>query len=128
MAVIVALMHWFVTRFGLHGAVFTALVAAAVFKGTAVARVARLMHLGPRDILPWRALARIVAATLLATVPAVMFRAEFLHWPPLVLGAATTIVFATVYLPVVAAWGLVPMTVWSRFVLRFTRLRARAEA
>ena len=106
-------------RFGLVGAVVTSLIACVVYKAGAVVRIGRLMHLGFRDILAWRPLALIFAATVLASIPAVLFRSAFLHWHPLVLGGVTTAVFALAYVPIVAAWGLLPgLAIWPQLFNR----------
>lgn len=122
--VVLVSLHFLFTRWGLPGAVMTSLISGVLIKAGAVARISRLMHLGVGDILPWRALGKMVVAAAVATLPAVVFRAAFLAWHPLLLGAVTTLVFALAYVPVVAAFGLLPgLTWWPRW-----RLAAHSES
>jgi len=116
---VLSVMHYLVDHFGLVGAVISTLVASVLFKVGAVIRIGRLMQLGVRDLLAWRSLALIFVATGLASIPAALFRSAFLHWPPLALGAMTTLVFSLAYVPIVAAWGLLPRSaIWPRLLRR----------
>jgi O-antigen/teichoic acid export membrane protein len=68
LAVIAGLIGWFMSTFGLIGAVLVSLVATSLAKAMAVVTIARLMHVGLADVLPWR---RLGAAAVHAAVPVV---------------------------------------------------------
>ncbi len=70
-------IRWFLFRFDLVGAVLITVVAAAVSKGLALLRVRRLLHVPMRDLLPWNALTRILAAASAASVPTWIFQNHF---------------------------------------------------
>ena len=56
LALIAGLIGWFMSTFGLIGAVLVTLVATSLVKAVAVVRIARLMNVGVADVLPWRRL------------------------------------------------------------------------
>jgi O-antigen/teichoic acid export membrane protein len=119
----VGLLYWLFATLGLPGVVLASLIAISTVKAIAVLRIGRLMGLGLTALLPWRALGKIVAATLIATVPAVIVRAQLLPLHPLLLGAITTLVYALAYIPTAAVFGLLPdLTLWPRW-----RLAANSE-
>ena len=68
LTVIAGLIGWFMSTFGLVGAVLATLVATVLVKGAAVVRIARLMNVGVADVLPWR---RLAVAAVHAAVPVV---------------------------------------------------------
>ena len=96
LALNVALMGWFIGLFQLRGAVLVTVLATALAKGLALARISRHMRLGVRQILPWRSLGAIVAAAAVAAAVALSLK-EHLGLPPLPLLAATGISFAATY-------------------------------
>ena len=61
LVVVAGLIGWFLNAFGLLGAVLVTLLAMVVVKGLGVVRIAQLLHVGPREALPWGRLARIAA-------------------------------------------------------------------
>jgi O-antigen/teichoic acid export membrane protein len=70
LALIAGLIGWFMSTFGLIGAVLVTLVATSLVKAVAVVRIARLMNVGVADVLPWRRLGAAVVHAGIAVVPA----------------------------------------------------------
>jgi O-antigen/teichoic acid export membrane protein len=70
LAVIAVLIGWFLSHLGLIGAVLVTLVGTSVVKAAAIVRIARLMNVGLREVLPWRRLAVIATQAAVAVVPA----------------------------------------------------------
>lgn len=124
-AIGLGLLYLLISRFGLPGAVIATLIACATVKALAVVRLGQLMHLRMTNLLPWRALGKIMAAAAVATIPAAIVRAQVMqwsfpgwlngHWEPLAIGAVTTFVYVLAYLPTAAALGLLPdLSLWPR--------------
>lgn len=121
--VVLSGMWWFFRAFGLPGAVFVTVSGRFVAATVGVTQIARLMHVGPRQLLPWRALGLIAAASVVALPPAAWVKGQ-LSLPPFFLGAVTTLAYGAVYLAVVTAVGLVPRPrLWQR-----RRLESGAES
>ena len=93
---VAGLIGWFLSMFGLPGAVLVTLVAMAVTKSLGVVRIARLMHVGPREALPWRRLARIAVVAGVSAVPVVGLQWS-VSWHPLVTFLAGAAVYGTGY-------------------------------
>ena len=55
LVIVAALIGWFLSAFGLLGAVLVMLLATALVRAAAVVRIARLMGVGVARLLPWRA-------------------------------------------------------------------------
>jgi hypothetical protein len=72
LALIAGLIGWFMSTFGLIGAVLVTLIATSLVKAAAVLRIARLLHVGVADVLPWRRLAAAAVHAGIAVVPAVV--------------------------------------------------------
>jgi hypothetical protein len=82
-AVVAGLILWFLDSFGLLGAVGVTLLAVTVTKLLGVVRIAWLMHVGPREALPWGRLVRIAALSGIAAIPVVWLESR-VAWHPLV--------------------------------------------
>jgi O-antigen/teichoic acid export membrane protein len=76
LAVIALFIHWLLSVFHLPGAVLVTILATAVAKGMALARMKSLMGAGLSDLLPWRSLAAILAVAAAAAVPALIVKSE----------------------------------------------------
>jgi O-antigen/teichoic acid export membrane protein len=61
---------WFLSTFGLAGAVIVTLVSTALVKAAGVVRIARLMNVRLVEALPWSRLAAIASQAVIAAVPA----------------------------------------------------------
>jgi O-antigen/teichoic acid export membrane protein len=93
---VAGLIGWFLSMFGLGGAVLVTLVAMTVTKSLGVVRIARLMKVGPREALPWRRLARTAALAGVSAVPVVGLQWS-VSWHPLVTFFAGAAVYGTAY-------------------------------
>lgn len=75
LAVVVALIHFFIERFDLIGAVLVTLVAIIVTKIIAFARMASLMQVSMLSLLPWRSLSRVLLISLISAIPVLLLKA-----------------------------------------------------
>jgi O-antigen/teichoic acid export membrane protein len=74
---IVALtIGWFISTFGMSGAVLVTLLSTAVVNLVGVGRIAHLLHLPFRESLPWSRLGGIAARAGIAAVPVVWMTHE----------------------------------------------------
>jgi O-antigen/teichoic acid export membrane protein len=80
---VAGLIGWFVNVFGLLGAVGVTLLAMAVTKSLGVVRIARLMHVGPREALPWARLAQIAALAGVSALPVLWLQSR-VAWHPMI--------------------------------------------
>lgn len=80
---VAGLIGWFLSMFGLVGAVLVTLLATTVVKFLGVVRIARLMHVGLREAMPWGRLARITALAGVSALP-VLWLQRSVAWHPLV--------------------------------------------
>jgi len=106
LAVIAVLIGWFLTHFGLIGAVLVTLVGTTVVKGAAVVRIARLMNVGLSEVLPWKRLAVITAHASVAAVPAWIVT-HIVTMPPLATLMLSSGTYAATYLAIWYARGSV---------------------
>ncbi|HEV3215247.1 MAG TPA: lipopolysaccharide biosynthesis protein [Vicinamibacterales bacterium] len=105
LVIVVSLIHWSIATFHLAGAVFVTLAATAVTKALGLARIARLMKVGPAALVPWRSGGGIVLAAAVAAVAARIVMLG-LRWSPLPLLALAGGVYASVYIVLVWRCGL----------------------
>ena len=71
-------------------------VAMAVTKGLGVIRIAQLLHVGPREALPWNRLLRITALSGIAAVPVVWLQ-HHVAWHPLITFLAAGALYVSTY-------------------------------
>lgn len=90
LAFVAGLIGWFLGTFGLVGAVLVTLGSSVLAKALAVVRIARLLEVPVRAVLPWRTLARIGARAIAAGVPAgwIAYVLDGTPWLALVAGGA----------------------------------------
>jgi O-antigen/teichoic acid export membrane protein len=69
LAAVIALTGWFLTRFGLIGAVLVVLVATVVARAAALVRIAQVMGISARRALPWSRLSVTAAHAVAAAIP-----------------------------------------------------------
>jgi len=81
---------------GLVGAVLVALIAMTIVKGLKVVKIARLMHLGLGEVLPWDRLMGITIRACVAGVP-VAWMAYAVTMPPLVGLVAGGALYSAIY-------------------------------
>jgi O-antigen/teichoic acid export membrane protein len=97
----VVLIATLVGSFGLLGVALATVLAIALAKAAALARIAKLTGAGLAGVLPWRELGRVALATVLAGVLALAVRAS-LHGPVPVVLLATAASFTAAFI----AFGL----------------------
>ena len=105
LGLVVALIGWFLGTFGLIGAVLITLLATVAAKGLAVVRIASLLQVKVRHVLPWRALGRMTARAVVSALPAWLVATTLAGVPPaaFAIGAA---VYAATYLTLSYAPGI----------------------
>jgi O-antigen/teichoic acid export membrane protein len=88
LVLVVALIPWFLSAFGLAGAVLVMLLSTAIVRAAGVVRIAWLMGAGVRSALPWRQLAATATCAAVAAAPALWFaRTAPMSRPVLLVGA-----------------------------------------
>ena len=70
LAIVAGLIGWFISTWGLIGAVLVTLAGTSIVKAAALVRIATLMHVGFAEVLPWKRLAVQAAHATAAVVPA----------------------------------------------------------
>jgi len=94
-------ISWFLSTFGMMGAVLVTLTGMLLAKGLMLFEVSRRLETGLRDLLPWRGLAETAGLALAAAAPAwVVMKALEDH--PLAGIAAAGMTYATIYLAALA--------------------------
>ena len=105
LALIVALLPWCLSAWGLIGAVLATVAATAVAKAVALRRVERLLAGPAAALLPWRALGGITAAAGLAAVAALAAGLLDTTMPARLL--VTGLVYGVTYLTLLFVLGVV---------------------
>jgi O-antigen/teichoic acid export membrane protein len=96
LAMVAVLIGWFLSAFGMSGAVLVTLVSTMLVNVVGVARIAHLLHLSFTETLPWTRLAGIFACAGIAAVPVVWIAREW-ALQPIVGLAAGGAAYALVY-------------------------------
>ena len=96
LAMVAALIGWFLSTFGMSGAVLVTLVSTLLINLVGVARIARLLHLSFAETLPWARLGGIFARALIAAMPVLWITHQSTLHPVVVLGICSAS-YATVY-------------------------------
>jgi O-antigen/teichoic acid export membrane protein len=96
LAMVAALIGWFLSTFGMSGAVLVTLVSTLLVNLVGVARIARLLHLSFAETLPWGRLAAIIACAVMAALPVVWITREWGVHPAVALGTSAA-TYAAVY-------------------------------
>jgi O-antigen/teichoic acid export membrane protein len=102
LALIAATIGWFLSTFGLAGAVMVTLLGTGFVKALGVFRIARLLNVGVRDVLPWRRLGALAIQAGVAAVPAFWVN-RAASWPAPATVVVTGIVYASTF---TAFWWL----------------------
>jgi hypothetical protein len=113
LVVIVGLVGWLISRFGIVGAVLATLLGTVTVKAMAIVQIARVMNVGMSEVLPWRRLALIAvnAGVPLAPAWAVM---DITSEPILVTAALS-----------VAVYGMAYAAIWYALHVHLSALAAR---
>jgi O-antigen/teichoic acid export membrane protein len=106
LALIVVLIQPLMAAFGLLGPVLATLLAMALAKGLHLYRMRSVMELKTGDLLPWRGLAAILAASVLAALP-VVFMTGALSGSRLYVLFVEAATFTLVYLVLIFATGII---------------------
>ena len=69
LAFVAVLIGWFLSTFGLVGAVLVTLISTAAVKALGVIRLARLLHVPVAEALPWASLGGITIRAVVAALP-----------------------------------------------------------
>jgi O-antigen/teichoic acid export membrane protein len=96
LAMVAALIGWFLSTFGMSGAVLVTLVSTLLVNLVGVARIARLLHLSCAETLPWGRLAGIFACAVVAALPALWIAHASTLQPIVALGVGGA-AYAAVY-------------------------------
>jgi O-antigen/teichoic acid export membrane protein len=110
LALIATSIGWFLSTFGLAGAVMVTLLSTSLVKGLGVIQIARLLRVGLGDVLPWRRLATVGIHAGIAAVPAFWVN-RAATWPAPATVVATGAVYALTF---GAIWWLASWTVRER--------------
>jgi O-antigen/teichoic acid export membrane protein len=109
LALVVGLTGWFLSMFGLSGAVLVVLLSTAIARMAGVVRIARLFGVGAGDALPWRRLATTAAYALLAAVPTFWF-AQAASLPRLLILVCAAALYGATYIVLCYGLGRGPMS------------------
>jgi len=96
LATVAVLIGWFLSAFGMSGAVLVTLVSTLLVTLVGVGRIAHLLHLPLRHALPWSRLAGIFLRAGVAAVPVIWLTRETAQQPVVALGASG-VTYAVVY-------------------------------
>jgi O-antigen/teichoic acid export membrane protein len=97
LAMVAALIGWFLSAFGMSGAVLVTLLSTALINVIGVARIARLLHVSFREALPWSRLGGIFARAAVAAVPVLWLTRELTLAPVVGLIAGGAVYGATYF-------------------------------
>jgi len=86
----------FMAAFHLVGAVLVTALALALAKAACLLRIARLLEVGPAQLLPWRSLGRTAGGALLAAIAAALLK-SVVHLPALPLLIVVGLVFVAIF-------------------------------
>lgn len=114
-AIIVALIHFFITQMQLIGAVLVTTVAAAIIKVIALYRVKTLMQTSWRHVLPWQSQFFTAVISALAALPCLVLMNQ-LPQAPLITLLSVTVLYSLTYGLLVL--GPVPLSKDERMQLR----------
>jgi hypothetical protein len=88
LAMVAVLIGWFLSTFGMSGAVLVTLVSTTLVNLVGVARIARLLHLSFADTLPWSRLGGIFLRAGVAALPVIWIAREWAPQPIVALAAS----------------------------------------
>ena len=121
LGLVVALIGWFLGALGLVGAVLVTLLATVAAKSLALGRIASLLQVRIRDVLPWRAFGRILLRAGAAAIPTWAIAQAAASTPPLAFAAGAAVYaaayFALSYSPGIAEPAAIRVPVAERLRL-----------
>ena len=96
LGIVAGLIGWFLSMFGMSGAVLVTLLSTALVNVLGVARIAQILHLRFSESLPWSQLGGIAARAGIAALPVLWLTRETTLSPVVGL-AASGVAYAAVY-------------------------------
>ncbi|HLK68127.1 MAG TPA: hypothetical protein VKU19_32060 [Bryobacteraceae bacterium] len=105
LAIIGGSIYWALGRFHLLGAALVTVLATLLFKIGAMMRMRRLLGVGAADLLPWRSLGALAAASTCAALVVIGVKA-LVHTAPLATIMATFTAFSITYVGLVWRFDL----------------------
>jgi O-antigen/teichoic acid export membrane protein len=96
LAMVAGLIGWFLSVFGMSGAVLVTLLSTAIVNLVGVAKIARLLHVPLSEALPWSRLGGVVARAGIAALPVLWLTRELVLSPVAGLMAGG-VVYGTIY-------------------------------
>jgi O-antigen/teichoic acid export membrane protein len=96
LAMVALLIGWFLSTFGMSGAVLVTLVSTTLVNLVGVARIAHLLRLSFHEALPWSRLGGVFLRACVAAVPVIWIAREWAPHPIVAL-AASGVAYAMVY-------------------------------
>jgi hypothetical protein len=102
-AIVAVFIGWFLSAFGLYGAVGITLLSMCVVKVIGLVRIATLLHVSFADSLPWKRLGLIAAASIVSAGPA-FWLVRHVQMRPFVGMVAATAVYCAVYFALCIAY------------------------
>jgi O-antigen/teichoic acid export membrane protein len=105
LAIVAALLALLIPAFGLKGAMLAAVSASFLARGAGLILVGRAIGTTVAELLPWRSLAAILAASVLSSLPALAVRL-WTTWSPLAQLALIGTVFLSCYLVILFRAGI----------------------
>ena len=116
LAMVAVLIGWFLSAFGMSGAVLVTLVSTLLVNLVGVGRIAHLLHLSFANTLPWSRLAGIFLRAGIAALPVLVITREWSLQPVVALMASGT------------AYGVVYFGLSYLVDLKADRLRLKADS
>jgi O-antigen/teichoic acid export membrane protein len=107
LALVLGLTSWFLSLYGLSGAVLVTLLSTAIIRVAGVTRVARILGIGLGAVLPWTGLAVTGGCAVIAALPTFWFARAASLPRPLVLIAAAGI-YGAIYAALCYAFSRTP--------------------
>lgn len=120
LALIASTITWFISAFGLIGAILVSVFAGVTYNVLALARISHVLNLSLRDLLPWGAILSSLTIALAAMLPALLLK-SLLDLHLLLILSACGSVYVLSYLVLLLYWG--PMhNDEKRMLMAFTRM------
>ena len=105
LVMIAALMNWFLSAFDLAGAVLITILGIVIAKSMALVRMKTLFGATLAQLLPWKSLGSILAASALSAVPAFVVNAR-LNLPSIAILPIAGMAYMATYIGIVLGFGL----------------------
>ncbi len=104
LVLIASTITWFISAFGLMGAILVSVLAGVTYNILALARISHVLKLSLRDLLPWGAILSSLTIAVAAMVPALLLK-SLLDLHLLLILSACGSVYVLTYLVLLLCWG-----------------------